>query len=189
METVSWIDIGIVLIFVISTAFALFRGFVKEAISITTWVAAIWLAIVFSNDVSVLLPESLDNAQFNMGETRMNIENLSVGIAFIMIVVGTLVFGALINYVLSQVMKMQVLRGADRFLGILFGLARATAIVVVLVMLASMTNLPTSESWARSKTVVPFEKMALIVVRYIPENYAHLFQLRGRPTETMEYPL
>ena len=189
MESVSWVDIGIALIFVVSTAFAVFRGFVKEAISIATWVAAIWLAIVFSNDVAILLPEGLDNAEFNMGETRMNIENLGVGIAFIMIVVGTLVFGALINYVLSQITKMQVLRGADRFLGILFGLARATAIVVILVMLASMTTLPNSESWARSKTVAPFEKMALVVVAYLPENYVHLFQIRGQQSVPMEYTL
>ena len=43
----SWIDIGIAIILLISVGVAMFRGFVKEAISLASWVVAIWLAMTF----------------------------------------------------------------------------------------------------------------------------------------------
>ena len=46
---VSWIDIGIAIILLISVGVAMFRGFVREAISLASWVAAIWLAITSGN--------------------------------------------------------------------------------------------------------------------------------------------
>ena len=54
--TRDFIDIGIVIILLISVAIAVFRGFVKEATSLASWVVAIWLAITFSNQAALFLP-------------------------------------------------------------------------------------------------------------------------------------
>ena len=48
----SWIDIGIVIILLLSIGVAIFRGFVKEAISLAGWIIAIWLAIKFAPQVA-----------------------------------------------------------------------------------------------------------------------------------------
>ena len=177
MAEITWIDIIIVVIFLISTTIALLRGFVREAVSIVTWVAAIWLALTQSEQVSYLLPEAIDSASFSFGEKEYG-TNIRVGIAFVLIMVGVLVFGALINFVLSQIMKAQILKGVDRMLGMLFGLLRASVITTILVMTASaFTTLPQTSTWQSSKLIKPFEKTAAWVVNHLPEQYAQQFRL------------
>ena len=177
MADITWIDIIIVVIFLISTTIALLRGFVREAVSIATWVAAIWLALTQSEQVSFLLPEAIDGASLSFGDKEYG-SNLRVGIAFVLIMVGVLVFGALINFVLSQVMKAQILKGVDRMLGMVFGLVRASVITVILIMTASaFTTLPTSSTWQSSQLIKPFEQAAAWVIDQLPERYAQQFRL------------
>ncbi len=177
MAEITWIDIIIVVIFLISTTIALLRGFVREAVSIATWVAAIWLAVTQSEQVSFLLPEAIDSASFSFGEKEYG-TNIRVGIAFVLIMVGMLVFGALINFVLSQIMKAQILKGVDRMLGMLFGLLRASVITTILVITASaFTTLPQTSTWQASRLIKPFEQTAAWVVDHLPERYAQQFRL------------
>lgn len=177
MAEITWIDIIIVVIFLISTTIALLRGFAREVVSIVTWVAAIWLALTQSEQVSHLLPEAIDSASLSFGEKEYG-TNLRVGIAFVLIMVGVLVFGALVNFVLSQIMKAQILKGVDRMLGMLFGLLRASVITIILIMTASaFTTLPQTSTWQASQLIKPFEQAALWVVDHLPERYAQQFRL------------
>lgn len=177
MSEITWIDIIIVVIFLISTTMALLRGFVREVVSIITWVAAIWLAVTQSEQVSYLLPQAIDSASFSFGEKEYG-TNIRVGIAFVLIMVGVLVFGALINFVLSQIMKAQILKGVDRMMGMLFGLLRASVITTILVITASaFTTLPQTSTWQASQLIKPFERTALWVVDHLPERYAQQLRL------------
>lgn len=177
MADITWIDIIIVIIFLISTTIALLRGFVREVVSIVTWVAAIWLALTQSQQVSLLLPEAIDSASLSFGEKEYG-TNLRVGIAFMLIMVGVFVFGALINFVLSQIMKAHILKGMDRMLGMVFGLLRASVITTILIMTASaFTTLPLTETWQASKFIKPFEHAAEWVVGQLPERYAQEFRM------------
>ena len=189
MADITWIDIIIVVVFLISTTIALLRGFVREAISIATWIAAIWLALRYSEQVSFLLPGAIDSANFSLGEESGQVSNLRVGVAFVLIMVGTLIFGALINFVLSQVMKTQILRGVDRIMGMFFGLARASVIITILVMTAAaFTALPESTTWKMSRLIKPFEYAAIWVVKQLPERYAHRFKFQVE-APNIEYKL
>ncbi len=180
MADVTWIDIIIIIIFLISTAIALLRGFVREAVSIATWVAAIWLALSHSEQVSFLLPEAISSASFSFGEKEYG-TNIRVGIAFVLIMVGVLIFGALINLVLGKIMKAQILRGMDRMLGIVFGVMRASVITTILIMTASaFTTLPHAATWQSSRLIKPFEQAAVWVVAQLPERYAQQFRLSAK---------
>lgn len=180
MDTVTWIDIIIVVIFLISTTIALLRGFVREAVSIATWVAAIWLALTQSEQVSYLLPEAIDSASLSFGEKEYG-TNIRVGIAFVLIMVGVLVFGGLVNFVLSQIMKAQILKGVDRMLGMLFGLLRASVITIILIMTATaFTTLPQTSTWEASRLLEPFEVAAAWVVEHLPEQYAQQFRMPAK---------
>ena len=188
MADITWIDIIIVVIFLISTTIALLRGFVREAVSITTWIAAIWLALRYSEQVSFLLPDAIDGANFSLGEGG-HLSNLRVGIAFVLIMVGTLIFGALINFVLSQIMKTQILRGVDRILGMFFGLARASVIITILTMTAAaFTAMPETSTWKSSRLIKPFEHAAIWVVQQLPEHYAQRFKFNEQ-APNLEYKL
>jgi membrane protein required for colicin V production len=52
-----------------------------------------------------------------------------------------------LSALLTRITEVTGLRGVDRSLGLLFGLARGAILVVVLVALAGLTELPQKEFW------------------------------------------
>ena len=136
ISDITWIDIIIIAIFLFSTIVAFFKGFVRSIISLITWIAAIGLALTQAEQVAMLLPESMDTLSLPLGDRDYG-SNVRVGVAFILIFIGVLLLGGLVNFVFGQIMQAQNLKGMDRALGMLFGLIRASAIVVILIMLTS----------------------------------------------------
>lgn len=184
---ISWIDIGIVFILLVSVAVAMFRGFVKEAISLASWIAAIWLAITFSHQVALFLPASIDEAALTLDQATAEVSKLRVGIAFVLIVIGTLIAGSLLNYILSHLTKNRALKGIDRILGIFFGIFRGTAIVVLLILAASYTNFPLSDTWKASQVLPPFEMVAKKAIEFMPPEFSKYFSLDGADLQASAY--
>lgn len=174
----SWIDIGIVIVFLASIVVAVMRGFVKEMVSLGSWVAAIWLAITYSGQVASFLPAAIDEISFNDLNTNWLEEGkLSSGIAFLFILVGTLIIGTLLNYVLGKIDWMGAVRGLDRALSFLLGFARGTAVVVLIILAVSLTSLPRSDDWDSSRLLPPFESVAHEVINMMPSEYSKYFLL------------
>ena len=167
----------------------IFRGFIKEAISLSAWIAAIWLAINFSHQVALFLPASIDEATFSLSQSEIEVSKLRIGIAFILIVVGTLIAGALLNYILSHFTENRVIRGVDRLLGSVFGFFRGTAIIVLLILAASYTNFPLSETWKSSQILPPFEMVAKKVIKLMPPEYSKYFSLGEPELQASSYNL
>ena len=172
---ISWIDIGIVIILLMSAAVAMFRGFVKEAISLISLVLAVWLAVNYFAQLALYLPSGIDETTLSLGETEIVLSKLRAGIAFVAIVIGVLIAGALLNEVLSKITRLPVLRGIDRLLGALFGLVRGAAIIVLVILVAAMTSFPRTEIWEASRMLPLFETGAREVIRYIPPEYSKYF--------------
>lgn len=173
----SWIDIGIVVILLISIAVAIFRGFVKEAVSLASWIIAIWLAISFFDEVALFLPQSIDEATLNIAPQELEAGKLRKAIAFVIIIIGTLIAGALLNYILSQVTQTRTLKGIDRSLGAFFGFIRGTVIIVLIILAASYTNIPLTDTWKSSQLLPPFEIGARKVIEALPPEYSKFFSL------------
>ena len=53
----AWIDIAIVALIVLSAVLSLFRGFVKEALALASWLVALWIAMVFYEDFAAVLAQ------------------------------------------------------------------------------------------------------------------------------------
>lgn len=176
----SWLDIIIVLVVLISASIGLTRGFVKEAVSVITWAAAIWLAVLFSGEVAAWLPQSLERAMFSLGGTDFEIRNMRVGIAFVLIVVATLIVGAVVNLLLAKVTRAQVVKGADRLLGLAFGVVRGAAIVVIMMLAAGLTRAPSSDWWRNARLAPPFEQTAIRIVELLPADIAQHFSWDGK---------
>ena len=51
----NWADITIISIIVLSAVLSLFRGFVREVLSLIAWVVAFWAAMAFWHRVSVMM--------------------------------------------------------------------------------------------------------------------------------------
>jgi membrane protein required for colicin V production len=175
-----WIDIVIILIVLCSAVIGGLRGFVKEAVALITWIAAIWLAVAFSQDLAAWFPQSLGRTTFTLGGTAFEVRNIHIGIAFIIVVVATLTAGATINYLLAKVTKAQMLRGTDHILGLIFGVTRGAAIVGILVLAAGLTKAPETDWWQQAMLIPPFELGAGRVLELLPPDIAQHFSYAGQ---------
>lgn len=176
----SWIDIGIVVIFLLSITVAVLRGFVKEVFSLGTWVAAVWLAVTFCDRVALLLPAGMDDPDTGMpgaGQLR----TIS---AFLLILVGTWVVGTLLNVAVGKIVDMSGPRILDRVLALFFGLVRGSAVVVLVVLVASFTSFPHFEVWNSSRLLPYFELAARRVVEAMPAKYSEYFPYDEAESQT-----
>lgn len=119
----DWLIVAVV---AISTVASLWRGFVREAISLAAWVAAFLVANMFGPALERLLAASIENQQ---------IRQLS---AFLLLFVATLLVCSLLGYLLSQLLKITGLGLVDRILGMAFGLVRGGVVVLALLLLVKL---------------------------------------------------
>lgn len=127
-ERVGIVDVIIIGITLLSCMFGVFRGLIKEALSLAFWIGAALLAMHFDTALAPRLAVVSDSAVVRQGA------------AFVLIFVGTVFLGALISTGLSKLMSRAGLGGADRALGGLFGIIRGVVIATVLVVIAGMLS-------------------------------------------------
>lgn len=141
-------DWAIVAVLAISTLMSLRRGFLKEALSLGTWIAAFVVARQFHEPMDHLLEAHI-------------VDSLMRSIAaFAALFVGTLLIGAALGFLLGALINATGLSSTDRVLGMVFGFARGALIVTVVVGLLNLTPL-VGDSWYTSATLAPhFETVA-----------------------------
>jgi Uncharacterized membrane protein, required for colicin V production len=155
-----WIDYTIVGLVLISSVIGLLRGFIKEAFSLVIWMVAIWIGLTFSREFSVFLEEWVDYP------------SARIAIAFALLFLVTLILGALISYLLGELVRKTGLTGSDRFAGMIFGIARGLVVVSIAVMLAGLTPLPEDSWWKESMLIPPFQSLAVWLRDQIPSGLA-----------------
>ena len=163
----TYADLIIVLILVISSIISVVRGFVKEAISLASWVLAFWVAATFSGKLAILLPDSL------------SIQSLRVAVSFAVLMLCALLVGGLANFLVSTFVARSGLTGTDRTLGVVFGLLRGVVVVAVLVLLAGLTPITQQRVWTEALLVPHFETVAVWIRSYLPDDIAESFVFSG----------
>ena len=144
----SWFDWLLIVLIGLSTVMSLWRGFVREALSLGTWVAAFVVARLFYTEMDSLLASTIT-------------DGLMRGVsAFAALFVGTLLVGALIAFLLGALINATGLSSTDRVLGMVFGLARGALIATVGIGLLRLTPLATDAWYARSTLAPYFETVA-----------------------------
>ncbi len=152
------VDIVVIFVICLSAFFSLIRGFVKEAISLATWIIAIWLAATFAPKLAAVLPLSIES------------EAVRQAVGFGSLFILTLMVGALVNKLVNQVVKKTGLSSADRIFGVLFGVLRGGLIIVVFVVVGEMATLSETQWWQSSVLLEWFESVAITIQEYVPED-------------------
>lgn len=159
MAVIDWV---LVAVLGISGLISLKRGFVKEALSLATWILALIIARWLSGNLATVLAGSIDSP------------SLRWMVAFAILFVGTLVVGALINHLVVELVRLTGLSGTDRVLGMFFGLLRGVIILVVLVYGAQFTMLPSDDWWQHSQLIPYLESIADWIRKTFPAAQAAL---------------
>jgi membrane protein required for colicin V production len=135
----SWADIAIIVICVASTIYGLWRGFVKEALSLVTWLAAIFLAWRFTWLVEPFLGDWVQAPELRIWAAR----------AAIFVIV--LIAGGLVGWFVRELVRHTGLTGTDRALGGLFGFARGVLIVGLLAIGLQLSGLDQDPWWQQAR--------------------------------------
>ncbi len=161
----SWVDLIIIAVIIISALISLVRGFVKESLSLASWILAGFIALRYFTPMADLLEPYIESPTIRTGS------------GFAILFVSSLIVGAIINFMASQLVTKTGLTGTDKSLGVVFGGARGVLIVTMLVLLAGLTPMPTEPWWNDSAMIEYFSGMANWIKDVLPKDVASRFSL------------
>ncbi|MDG2412331.1 MAG: CvpA family protein [Halioglobus sp.] len=152
-------DWGIISILGLSIVLSLWRGFVREAISLAGWVAAFVVANMYVGNLASFLTPWIDNV------TGRYVASYAILLA------GTLVVGGITGLLAAQMVKASGLTVMDRLLGTGFGLVRGIIIALVLMYLLRQLAPPQNLVWLEQAQLTPYMDMLAQWVRQLFSEY------------------
>ena len=150
-------DYFILTVLIVSSIYGVYRGLIKEILSLTGLVLSFYLASNFDNSLANLVP----------------IENKSdflIISAFILIFVSTLILTSLLIKIISKVLKFAGLSILNRFFGFIFGMARGLVVVLVILYLNQLIPFINLIDPTESTLIPLLDPIFSIVLEYLP-NY------------------
>jgi membrane protein required for colicin V production len=129
-------DYAVMAVIGVSALRGAWRGLIGEIFGLIGWIAAFLVACRYVQYVVPWIP-----AHWPGGALTQWL------IAFALIVIGVVFVAGLVNALLSRIVQVSGLSGVDRSLGLMFGLVRGVVLVLILVVLAGLTELPQQDFW------------------------------------------
>lgn len=156
-------DIAIAAAIAISIVVGVFRGFVKESISIASLLLAIWAAMNFGAPVGSWFQSwvTSDGAQLWVGRVLVFLVILSLG--------------GLLGWGISRLVRLSILNGMDRALGAAFGFCRGAILVGVFVIAGQILSFDADRWWQRSK-LLPYGMVVADWIRVMAPKGVDLLQ-------------
>ena len=142
------IDILIAVAIAISVVVGIFRGFVKEAISIAALLFAIWAALYFGPVIG------------DVSDSWLSSEELQMWFGRVLVFSVVLAVGGLLGWGISKIVRLSVLSGMDRFLGSLFGALRGILLAAVFIVGGQFAGFDNDEWWLKSRLIPHLEVVA-----------------------------
>jgi membrane protein required for colicin V production len=171
------VDIGVIVVLLVSALLGLLRGFTRELFSILAWVGAGAISYFAYPHVQPWLNNLI-------GIELLAELGSAVGVFIIAMIVLTLVFAAVADRIRGE--KTSAL---DRSLGFLYGLARGAVVLIAAYMIFSWF-VPPAEQWPwleTARSMRPIRNASAEVEQAIPEeSWAWLAQTLDRQRPALE---
>jgi membrane protein required for colicin V production len=153
----TWVDAAIIGVLAVSAMLAFLRGFVREVLGVGAWIGAAVLAVWTTPYIRPHFEIWLSGRP-----------GLAEPVAYAVVFLISLVILLLLCHWIGALVRASVLGGLDRTLGLVFGLARGAALVVLAYILAGF--------------VIPVERWPTPVLeaRTLPFAYAGASWIAGR---------
>ncbi|MCU0758578.1 MAG: CvpA family protein [Steroidobacteraceae bacterium] len=148
------VDYVIVAVAAASALVGAIRGFLREAISLATWIIALWAAWQHSDALRPHLGGALAAEPYGTWAART------------LIALGVLIVGTLVGILAGQFVRVSLFSGFDRFLGFLFGLLRGAVVIGLAVIVAATLRLD-GERWWKQARLMPYAESIGDAVRVV----------------------
>ena len=155
------VDYFTLVVLLVSALVGISRGLFKEVLALASWFAAAWVAYHYTN---YLATEWLST--FHLDEL------LGLGISFLILFILTLIVCGLLGGLVQKIILSAGLSLTDRFLGLVFGLARGGLIVIILATLAALTPIPQSNAWKDAITRPAMDTATGLIKGWLPADWA-----------------
>jgi membrane protein required for colicin V production len=160
------VDIAIIVILLISTLIGVFRGFIREVLSLASWLVALYIAWTFASLGAGYL------------EPYISQPPLRVVAAFAAIFIVVLILASIISYLLYRLFAIAGISGVDRSLGTLFGIARGVVVVAILILAAVYMDFATQPWWREAMLVGYFTPVTDFILSLMPMDVVDNFRPR-----------
>ena len=165
------IDILIAVAISISVIVGIFRGFVKEAISIASLLVAIWAALYFGPQAG------------EISDNWINSEASQIWFGRALVFIVVLFIGGLLGWGVSKIVRMSALSGMDRIFGSMFGAVRGIVLVALAIIGGQFAELDGDQWWLESKLIPRLTVVADWIKVMGPKGFEML-----TPDESAEFP-
>jgi membrane protein required for colicin V production len=157
MNMADWTIAAITLL---SAVVGFYRGFIRETLSLISWILAFWAAFSFAHYASAYLVAYIASPQ------------LRIVAAFAILFVVTLLLLSAISYLLYRLLLVSGIKGTDRVLGGLFGVVRAVVLVSVILLLGRLTAYPQETWWRQSLLIRQLNPVVVFFYGLLPPDIA-----------------
>jgi membrane protein required for colicin V production len=158
---VNWVDFVVFAVLFISGFLAFLRGMVREVLGILAWIGAAAVAVWAFPTVQPWFRELIQNA------------DIADPVAFGLVFLVTLILLSVVANLFGGLVRNSMLSGLDRTLGVLFGIARGAALVVIAYILGGMV-MPT-DHWPppvlQARTLPMAYQGAVWATGFVPDDY------------------
>jgi membrane protein required for colicin V production len=154
----AWLDYVVVGLFAVSMVLGAWRGLVREVVAILGWIIAFLAANLLAGPLGPEMPSEIPTAE------------LRVAAAFVAVFFGSLILTSLAGLLLSKLVKVVGLGGADRALGAAFGGARGLLLVLAAAVLAGLTSAPRQAWWRDSASGPRLAELADAIRPLLPQT-------------------
>jgi membrane protein required for colicin V production len=159
----SAVDLFLLLVLLVSVLLGLWRGLVRELLSLAGWVAAFLLAQSLAGWTAQRLPLQ-DFA-----------EPLRHAAGFITVFVVAAFAAGLLSWLIGRLVDSVGLQPVDRVLGAGFGLLRGLVMLLALALVVNMTPLKQQEGWQASAGARSLDHGLHLLKGAVPESLARYF--------------
>lgn len=160
MDFITLLDGIVIVVMLVSALLAMYRGFLREVLSIASWAAAAAVAFLFYKQLLPSVKVYIPN------------DNVALGVTVIGLFVVTLLVVSWITMKISDFVLDSAFGALDRSAGFLFGAARGLLLIVVAMQFFNwFVPPPQQPKWvtaAKSKPIVDYLGERLLAA--LPEN-------------------
>lgn len=158
----TWVDLLVLAVLALSALLAFSRGLVREVLSLAAWVGAIFAAVW-------ALPRLRPQFGQWLGSSSPWVDPVAFAVVFIIALIILMIVARL----LSGLVRASPIGGLDRTLGLVFGIARGAALLILAYIIAGMVvqvdRWPDAVLQARSLPLI--YQGASWVVQKLPEDH------------------